>query len=752
MPPESISPTRVLASAARVPAAPTAPEPAPATTICAIDVLDMHCAACSVLIEDGLRQVPGVAQVRVHYATQRARVAFDPATLSATKLLAHIERLGYTANVADSADRKAIVRAQRRRHIWNFGLAAFCAMQVMMVTVPRFIAGTDMEPEFAPLLDWTALVLVLPVIFWSARPFYRGALREIKLRRLGMDSAIVLGVVTAFAGSLWHMVNGTGVLYFDSVAMFVALLLGVRWLEWEQRERNFEVIQSTQGRESDAMAIRITVVDGIERAEEVSAAKLAIGDTLRVRTGEAIPVDGTLESESALCDESLLTGESAAVRHVRGETLVAGAINCGTMFTLRATATIESSTARRLTMLADDAVKPNALALADVVARYFMPAMLLVAGATFFAMLGAGVNVAAERAIAVLIISCPCALALAAPAAYARAFAGLLNRGLVLRRAAALERLARADAFLLDKTGTLSTPSVQSVKIVRAGVSERDLLAIVALLESAANHPLAAALRPTPSPATGAISAAGATEVRAVRELDWSPGAGVSGVVDGVRYRFGRADFAGVSVAEAGDDTLLWLADERGVVGALQMGETPREDAQALVDALSRCGSVEILSGDNTAKASAMAATLKIKQSLGSHTPEQKAARVRELQQAGRITVMIGDGVNDAISLAGADVSVAVQGATDAARTRADFVCISPRLSAISDGIDYARRVVRVVRLNFAWAIGYNLVAIPFAVAGIVNPLVASVGMAASSAVVMFNVMRLGGFNKGLTR
>ncbi|MEQ1594468.1 MAG: cation-translocating P-type ATPase [Casimicrobium sp.] len=704
-----------------------------------IDVLDMHCAACAVLIEDGLRPLAGVTQVRVHYATQRARVAFDPALLSTTKLLAHIERLGYTANVADSLDRKAIVRAQRRRHIWGFGLSAFCAMQVMMVTVPRFIAGADMEPEFAPLLDWAAFALVLPVIAWSARPFYRGAMREFKLRRLGMDSAIVLGIVTAFAGSMWHLLAATGVLYFDSVAMFVALLLGVRWLEWEQRERNYEVIQSTNTHEQDAVATRITLVDGFDRAEEVNVSRLNIGDRLWVRTGEAIPVDGALESDTALCDESLLTGESSAVLHVRGEVLVAGAINSGAMLTMRTTATAESSTSRRLTMLADDAVKPGALALADVVARYFMPAMLLVAGATFFAMLPQGVNIAAERAIAVLIISCPCALALAAPAAYARAFAGLLNRGLVLRRAVALERLAKADAFLLDKTGTLSTPSVIAVEMLRPEVREYDALSIVGALEGAANHPLAAALR------QGNFSTA---QPRNACDLEWTPGAGVSGVIDGTRYRFGRADFVGSRAEGARDDALLWLADERGLVCSLRMGETPREDAQALVDALKRRGSVEILSGDDPTKAAHMASRLNIAHSLGGHTPEQKAIRVQQLQREGRVTVMIGDGVNDAISLAGADVSIAVRGATDAARARADLVCISDRLQAISEGIGYARRVVSVVRLNFAWAIAYNLVAIPFAVAGIVNPLIASVGMAASSAVVMLNVMRLGSVDR----
>ncbi len=717
-----------------------APARSAASKTCVIDVLDMHCAACAVLIEDGLRRVSGVLRVRVHYATQRAQVVVDPAKLGAAQLLASIERLGYVANVADSADRKAIVRAQRRHHIWNFGLAAFCAMQVMMVTVPRFLAGADMEPELAPLLDWAALVLVLPVIGWSARPFYRGAMRELKLHRMGMDCAIVLGIVTAFVGSLWHLLAATGVLYFDSVAMFVALLLGVRWLEWEQRERHYDVIQSTNTNDDDAVVTRITCMDGVPYPHECSVSQLVVGDRLWVRTGDAIPADGTLESDTALCDESMLTGESSAVRRSRGETLAAGAINIGGLLTILVVATAESSTARRLTTMADDATKPSALAFADVVARYFMPAILLVAGATFFAMLPIGMDVAVERAIAVLIISCPCALALAAPAAYAQAFAGLLQRGLVMRHGPAVERLAKANAFLLDKTGTLSTPSVTSVNLLRANVQVHAALSIIAALEGVANHPLATALRQYRR--VNGVPLAG-------KALHWTPGAGVSGMVDGQRYRFGRHAFvfsgADSPLRDKEDDDLLWLADDGGAICSIGLGESPRSDAQALVDALKRWGSVEILSGDNAAKTERMAAQLDVKRSLGACTPEQKAQHIYQLQRERRITVMIGDGVNDSISLAGADVSIAVHGATGAARSRADFVCIDHKLRSISDGIDYVRRVMRVVRLNFAWAIAYNVVAIPFAVTGLVNPVIASLGMAVSSAVVMLNVMRLGG-------
>ena len=712
---------------------------APEQVACALDVLDMHCAACAVLIEGALGAVEGVSRVRVHYATQRARVTFDPVRTSVEKLLQRIEQLGYAADAGESVDRGAIVRTQRHRHIWGFGLAAFCAMQVMMLTLPRFLAGADIEPELAPLLDWAAFALVLPVIGWSARPFYRGAQREFRLRRPGMDSAISLGIVSAFAGSIWHLFAGTGALYFDSVAMFVALLLGVRWLEWEQRERNQEVIRAAARNEISAVVMRIDKKEAVDNMSPTPVDQIVAGDRLWIRTGEAIPVDGVLESDVADCDESLLTGESASVRRFSGQPIVAGAVNAGSAIVVCAVRTVDASTTRRLMALADDSSKPESLALADVIARYFMPALVLVAGATFVAMLPSGIAVAAERAIAVLIISCPCALALAAPAAHARAFAGLLNGGLVLRRTAALDRLIRADAFLLDKTGTLTVPHVNGLFSRRADVSEAHAMAVIATLERAANHPLAVALRSRELSSSARLPAS---------DLCWTPGEGVSGIVAGVVYRFGRAAFAGVD--ETGSDvaTRLWLTDVSGVVGALEVSELPRQDALPLIRALQKRGLVEILSGDRTEKTRKIAELLNINFVAGARSPEQKALRVRQLQREGRTVVMIGDGVNDSVGFAGADVAIAVEGATDAARASADIVCTTSDLTAISAAIAYAERVGSVVRENFVWAIAYNLIAIPFAVAGVVNPLVASVGMAVSSAVVMANVMRLGNPSK----
>ena len=700
----------------------------------------MHCAACAALIESALSAVVGVSCVRVRYATQRARVTFDPELTTVEKLLKRIEFLGYTADAGSGIDRSEIVRRHRHRHIWGFGLSTFCAMQIMMLTLPRFLAGADMEPELAPVLDWAAFALLLPVVGWTARPFYRGAQREWRLRRPGMDSAVALGVASAFTGSMWHLFAGTGNLYFDSVAMFVALLLGVRWLEWEQREHSQAVIHATSHDLRPVDVMRINATGTTDRPTPTPINTVVIGDRLWIRTGEAVPVDGILESAVANLDESLLTGESASVRCLLGRTISAGAVNVGAAIVIRTTHTVEASTERRLMNLADDASKPESVALADLTARYFMPVVTIVAAATFVAILPLGVATAAERAIAVLIISCPCALALAAPAAHAKAFAGLLSRGIVLRRIEALRRLAKANAFLLDKTGTLSTPHVNGVVSLRAGIREADARFTIATLERAAVHPLAVALRVLELPDSNEATA---------KDLSSTPGEGVSGTIGGIAYRFGRAEFAGVSdSAASGGGTRLWLTDAQGIVAALEISETASEGALLLVQALQRRGSVEILSGDDIHKTQALAASLNIHAATGALTPEQKAERVRQLQQQGHTTVMIGDGMNDSIGFAGADVAIAVYKASDAARSSADLVCMSPNLAVIDSAIDFAKRVNSVVRGNFAWAIAYNLIAIPFAVAGVVNPLIASMGMALSSAVVMLNVMRLSNANR----
>jgi Cu2+-exporting ATPase len=280
---------------------------------CTLDILDMHCAACAALIEDRLHHCSGVRSVRVHYATQRAKIEFDPQLTDQQKLLAEIARIGYSANADAEIDRFAWARGQRRAHIWRFGLAVLCAMQVMMLTLPRFLAREEIEPELGTLLDWSALLFLLPVVVVCARDFYRGAWRELRIRRPGMDTAIVFGIGSASLGSVWHLALGTGKLYFDSVTMFIALLLGVRWLAWEQRERNHETILRSSATTANRSVMRLTGESGAPTVNAVAVSAVQPGDRLLIRTGEAFPVDCVLLSDVVCAANSW-----SAVRSTRG--------------------------------------------------------------------------------------------------------------------------------------------------------------------------------------------------------------------------------------------------------------------------------------------------------------------------------------------------------------------------------------------------------------------------------------------------
>jgi len=733
------TPSQSLALTPPDPSFESSPRSAMSSCALSLTVTDMHCAACAAFIEDALRKRDGVVRAYVHFATQRARIVVDSELTSRADVIAAIRALGYGTEAESPADQQALTRRARRRHLWLFGLATLCAMQLMMLTVPRYLAGAELERDLATLLDWSALALVLPVLLVACQPFYEGGLRELRIRRPGMDSAVVLGVLTAFAGSCWHLSQQSGSLYFDSIAMFVALLLAVRWFEWEQRERNQSQIAAALAQRDEARTRRVTSRDGIEAFEDVAVSALRVGDHVSVRTGEAIPADGRLLSAFAECDESMLTGESAAVQRRTGEQLFGGAVNRGPTIELQVSATVEDSSERRLLSLADFTCKPATLRISERVARWFMPLLLLAAGLSFAVLLPQGVELAVERAIAVLIISCPCALALAAPAAYARAFAVLLSAGVVVRRDGALERLAVADSFVLDKTGTLTEPAIESLCIRRKDVGEAWCYSTIAALEQTANHPLANLFRPE---ATG-------DAVPPVEAAHWVAGEGVEGSIAGIRYRFGRPDFAAGVQAGGGaagsqpGSTALWLCDSDGLICEIVIGETLKGGAHRLIAKLKQQGTVELCSGDVEAKVARVAAQLNVNSYRAAMTPPDKARRIAELQQTGRTVVMIGDGVNDSVGFAGADVAIATGGATDIARASADFVCAGRELEPVLACVLQAASTLRVVKSNFAWAIGYNLVAIPCALLGWVNPLVAGVGMAASSAIVMLNILRI---------
>jgi P-type Cu2+ transporter len=707
----------------------------------AFDVYDMDCAACALLIENDLRKLSGVITARVHFATQRAHVAFDARHIGEDAIAARVASLGHTIG-SSAHDRKSVARSIRRRFQWQTGLAALCAMQIMMFSVPRFLGGDDIEPELGRLMDGSALLLTLPVLMFCADSFVRGARREWCLRRLGMDSAIAISLTLAFAGSLWHLWVASGALYFDSIAMFVALLLGVRWFEWEKREQNRDWLeQSILPLTTKTYALFNIGEKQFSNYIEIN--NIAANISIIIGRYDAVPVDGVLIDANAELDESILTGESRPVRRSHNENVCAGAINLGEPFAMRATASTKQSTTHRLLDLADQSDRPDHRSLTEWVSRFFVPTMFCVAALTFVAFASQGLTLALERAIAVLIVSCPCALALAAPAARARAFAQLAREGIVVRRSDALDRLAYTNVFVFDKTGTLTDPSSVRMVSVRSGFSGDRARAIVASLERFANHPLANSIR-------NAFSNADALDVVRAK---WHPGLGVEGEVDGIFYRLGKPDFALEIETQPREnrtlsnafsyDTALLLTDRNGIVCAIEYTETLRNGARELIAALGAYSQVELLSGDRRERVERVATQLHIEHARSGVTATEKSDRIEALQREGSVVAMIGDGWNDSVAFAKADVSIAANRAVDAALRGADIICAANTLGAVHLAIDYAKRLRRIVRENYMWAIAYNALAVPVAAFGFVDPIVAAIGMGASSVLVVLNTMRL---------
>jgi Cu2+-exporting ATPase len=702
----------------------------------------VRCAACLWLIEQALKRVPGVRRADVSSATHRASVAWDPEATRVSALIEAIRGVGYDAVPFDPQRQGALDRAERRKLLWRLFVAGFGAMQVMMYAFPAYVddgAGT-LTREAESMMRWASLVLTLPVLLFACGPFFSGARREIARLRPGMDTPVAIGIAAGFAASAWATVTGEGAVYYDSIAMLAFLLLAARWLELAVRQRALRSLDRL-ARWVPSFALRLGDSSGPASALRVPAHALAPGERALVPAGERVPADGTVEEGRSSADESLLTGESTPVAKSPGSALAAGTLNLEQPLVMRVERAGARTRAAAIARLAERAAaaKPRLVAQADRIAHATTWVVLATAA-------GAGLWWGDPRvAVAVLVATCPCALALAAPLALTSAAARLMDRGVALTRAAALETLARATDVVLDKTGTLTTGrfSLRSVHALGTATAQ-ECLALARALETGSSHPLAAAFD---GPGGRASIAA----------LENRPGQGVSAIAGGRQVRIGSAGFcAGIAgtpapAIEDADPTLtpVWLADERGWLAVFLVEDTLRPDAQPAVASLARAGlRAHLLSGDRQAAVEALAARLGIASREGGATPEAKIAFVERLEREGRVVVMVGDGLNDAPVLARALASIAMGSGAEAAQARADLVLLAERgearLGAAAECLGVARRAMRIVRQNFAWASAYNAIALPAAAAGWIGPWEAAVGMAASSFIVVLNAARAG--------
>jgi Cu2+-exporting ATPase len=702
----------------------------------------IRCAACVWLNEQHVGRLPGVLVLDINYATRRARVVWDPARVSLSAILQAVADIGYQAWPNDRAHAESVARNERRDALWRLAVAGLGMMQVMMYAWPEYVAGDlELPDSIAALMRWASLILTVPVVLYSAAPFFSRAWRDLAARRVGMDLPVALGVGSAFAASLWATVTRSGEVYFDSVTMFVFLLLAGRYLEMLARQRAVRGVEDL-AQAMPAMARRFTGWPAAQ-TEAVPVVRLVVGDHVVVAAGEAIPADGRLVEGRSEFDESLLTGESKPQARQAGDRVVGGSMNLASPVVLQVEQVGEATrlaAIRRLIGRAS-ASRPEVVQFADRIALHFVSALIVLACVTAGVWLWIDPDRALWVFVAVLVVSCPCALSLATPAALTVATGVLSRSGLLVTRAHAIETLARVTHVVFDKTGTLTTGDmhVQRTETLR-DIDPIDALALAAALETHSTHPIARALR----------QASTAPSLPTVEALEAVTGQGVKAMLGGRAVRLGSAEFvcaaAGIAAPEtpAGNATPVWLGDEHGLIARFDLTDTVRTGAAALLARLRERGiAVTLLSGDAPAPVRALAAELGIEDAHARMSPEGKRAFIERLQSGGAVVAMLGDGVNDAPVLAQAQVSVAMGSGTELARAQGDLVLLSSGFDALTRGFDTAQATLAVVRQNLRWAFAYNLLAIPPAMLGWITPWMAGIGMSVSSLVVVLNALRL---------
>jgi Cu2+-exporting ATPase len=695
----------------------------------------MYCSACSWLIETTLGKQPGVVSAEVNPITHRLRLRFPADDTQFSSYLATLANLGYQPQPMSPEGAARPEVTEQRSALKRLLVASLGMMQVMMFAVGLYAMDFQgIDAEMQHFLRLVSFFVTTPVVFYAAKPFFTSAWRGVVARRPGMDLPVSIAVGSAYAASVYATFTRGEAVWFDSVTMFVFFLTLGRFLEMRARHRSID-----RGAALSSLLPNTALrIDGREQST-VPVSQLATGDTVLIRAGESIPADGTLASGSTTVDEALLTGEARPQLKAVGDELAAGSINLDNMIEMTVTTTGGDTTLGTISRLSERAryAKPAFVTLADKIASYIVVALLLVAAcvATFWYF--ADVERAFVITLSVLVVTCPCALALATPAAFAAAGSRLSQLRLLVTNGNAIEALSRVTLAVFDKTGTLTEgkPHITAVFVTDNAWTEKDCRLIAAALESASTHPLASAF-------------ALPDELPAVSSQEIEVGQGISGVIDGRRWRLGNASFVGGGLAtEDSSATHVFLGVDGNAVAWFELEDELRPEAKATLASLRELGiSPALVSGDNQVAVNTIAAKLGIDDVHYECTPEDKLAIIEAAQQRGERVVMIGDGINDAPVLAGADTSVAPAHGALLAQTSADVIMLGESLAPLTTAVEMSRKTMRIVRQNLAWAIVYNALALPLAAAGFVPPWLAAIGMSASSLVVVLNALRLNRF------
>lgn len=704
-------------------------------------VQGMYCAACADTVEGALQHAPGVLSARVHAATRRLVLRWDPARTQVSALARAVGDTGYRLLPLQQALSISERLKETRQALWRLFVAGFCMMQVMMYAWPAYVTQPGEIPaDIDQLLRWASWVISLPVVFFASGPFFRSAWNDLRRGRVGMDTPVSIGIVVTFLASSAATFDPTGPwggeVWFDSLTMFVFFLLGGRYLEFKARDRTAGALDTLMNRLPE-VSERLKADGGWE---VVSSRRLQVGDVVRVQAGQAFPGDAQLLSPRATVDEALLTGESHPVTRQQGEAVVAGSFNLAGQVQVRITGLGSDTRFGQIVRLMEQASteKPRLAVLADRIAAPFLVLVLVAAAAAGFAWWQVDPSRALAVAVAVLIVTCPCALSLATPAAMLSSAGALARRGILVRRLQAFETLAGINAVVFDKTGTLTQDRLrlQTVR-TRPGVTQEQAVAVAGLLARGSLHPVSRAI------AQAAESLPSTTWPGEIEEV---AGQGVQlrqGEV--VVLRMGSAPFAGLAPQQALSALpQAHLADEQGWMATFEMEEGLRDDAVQAVAELRALGiRTWLLSGDRREAAERVAGLVGVDGTMAEASPERKLEELMALQSQGWRVAMVGDGLNDGPVLARADVSFALGHGAPLAQAQSDFVIQGGQVMDVVASLRLARDTMRVVRQNLIWAALYNAVSVPLALVGWMPPWLAGLGMALSSLLVIVNALRL---------
>ncbi|WP_027257995.1 MULTISPECIES: heavy metal translocating P-type ATPase [Leisingera] len=701
-------------------------EQAPTEARLALSLPGIHCQACISAVERELSAHPGIHSARVNLTLKRALIEAEP-DLRAADLIPVLESIGYEAHELDLAALAATQNDKAGRDLlMRLAVAFFASMNVMLLSVSVWSGASDATRD---MFHWISAAITFPAIIFAAQPFFANAWTALRVGRLNMDVPIVLALVLALATSLWETSLSGEHAYFDAALTLTFFLLAGRYLDYRTR-----AVARSAAEELAALEVprAIRLLDGDEY--EVPVADLAIGDLILVRPGGRMPVDGEIIEGRSELDRSLLTGETLPVFAEPGLAVSAGEVNLTGPLTIRATAVGEDTSLHRMTDLVAiaESGRSRYTSLADSAAKLYAPGVHILSALAFagWYLYTFDLRMALNIAAAVLIITCPCALGLAVPAVTTAASGRLFKRGMLIKHATALERLAEVDTVVFDKTGTLTAGAPQ---VTNLGDHARGDLEIALALAEGSSHPLSVAL--TRAARTAGVKPAGVQDITEV------PGYGAEGLFRGQRVRLGRAAWVG---AEQDSQTAAWLDSGSGEAQAFLFTDALRPGAAEAVQALKDAGKdVLLISGDSTGAVEDLAGRLGIAKWVAEALPADKSARVQMLTEQGKKVLMVGDGLNDTAALAAAHVSISPASALDAARVASDIVLLGQDLSPIAEACAVAQKATRRIRENFRIATLYNVIAVPLAIAGLATPLIAALAMSTSSITVSLNALRL---------